>query len=161
MNVSKQTELDKKPKIYNSFTSRVPEASPNGCRIRETFILRLNDRHFKEPFKTGEFDQYDYIQSFANDCDMRVLIARYLNGDPALADRPWPIFSDVNSNTDLRAVLDAHNRLLNAYDTLSYADRSKCSFNEFISLYGDPVNFHAIYKSKLEEANASESGKES
>lgn len=143
-------------KVFNSFSVRSSQASPCGCRIRETFILRLNDHYFKEPYKTGEFDQYEYIQSFKADCDMRVLITRYLNGDPALADMPWPVSSDVGSGVDLRSVLDAQIRLKNAYDTLSDADRAKYSFNDLVALLGNVDNLSAFI-SKGAEENAKKS----
>lgn len=138
-------------KVYNSFSVRTSSASPSGNRIRETFILRLNDHYFKEPYKTGEFDQYEYIQSFKDDCDMRVLISRYLSGDPALADRPWPTPGDIGSDVDLRSVLDAQIRLKNAYDTLSDTDREKYSFNDLISLLGNVDNLSSFISRSAEE----------
>ena len=154
MNVQKSPSK----KVYNSFSVRVAEASPCGCRVRETYILRLNDRHFKEPYKTGEFDQYEYIQSFRADCDMKVLISRYLNGDPALADRPWPT-SAFEGVTDLRSILDAQNRLKTAYETLSDADKANYALNDIIDFLGNPDGLKAFVEARRAKAASSEASK--
>ncbi len=138
--------------MFNYRVNISPKASPCGCRTRKTWILRLNDRNFKEPYCTGEYDQYDYIQSFAQECDMRVLITRYLNGDPALLPESW--IAGNMQPTDLRSILDAHNRLENAYNTLSDADKANISLNDIISQLGNPDGLKQFINARVDAAKA-------
>lgn len=73
-------------------TSRRP--CPSGERKRPIY-QRKTEGEETILEKVGETDIQEYIQSFADECDINRIVQRYANGDTAILQRVQGVFTDI------------------------------------------------------------------
>lgn len=74
--------------------------------------------------KVGESDLQDYIQSFADECDVNRIVQRYANGDTTVLQRVQGMYTDVAGvPTDLTTAFETVNAARAYYETLPEAAR--------------------------------------
>lgn len=80
----------------------------------------------KEPtlVKVGETDLQDYIQSFADECDVTRIVQRYANGDTSVLQRVQGVYCDVSGvPTDLTTAFETVSAARAYYESLPEAAR--------------------------------------
>lgn len=74
--------------------------------------------------KVGESDLQDYIQSFADECDVSRIVQRYVNGDTSVLQRLQGVYCDVTGvPTDLTTAFQTVSAARAYYETLPEAVR--------------------------------------
>lgn len=128
--------------IYNAFSRRPETSTRPGSTLRKVYGLKLNERFEKVPYVVREYDINDYINSFRDQCDMKIIISRYLAGDPNV--KLATNFGNVVNAPDLRAALDIQNRVQTAYNGLSADLKAVMSYEQFISAFGEENNLKTL-----------------
>lgn len=74
--------------------------------------------------QVGESDLQDYIQSFADECDVTRIVQRYANGDTSVLQRLQGVYTDVAGvPTDLTTAFETVAAARAYYETLPEAAR--------------------------------------
>lgn len=74
--------------------------------------------------QVGETDLQDYIQSFADECDVNRIVQRYANGDTSVLQRVQGVFTDVAGvPTDLTTAFETVAAARAYYESLPEAAR--------------------------------------
>lgn len=124
-----------------------------GSPIRTTYSASYDDKGRIRLEESGTENLYDYIQSFAESCDIHVLLKRFANGETDVLSRVQGFYADV---TELpKTYADMLNRLNEGeafFKELPVDVRSKFghSYSEFLASIGTPEFFDAFGMSKPE-----------
>lgn len=70
--------------------------APTGSRIRSRYRKDCRENPPKL-VKVGETDQYAFIQSFADSCDIARIVERAASGDLAVLQRVQGVYTDVSA----------------------------------------------------------------
>lgn len=134
---------------------RKPErfCSNVGSPIRTTYSASYDDKGRIRLEESGTENLYDYIQSFAESCDIHVLLKRFANGETDVLSRVQGFYADVTELPQTYA--DMLNRLNEGeafFKELPVDVRSKFghSYSEFLASIGTPEFFDAFGMSKPE-----------
>lgn len=68
-----------------------------GSRTRDVYTAKVSHEGSIELEKTGEENLYDYIQSFAESCDINTIVKRYANGDVSALSKTQGIYDDLTN----------------------------------------------------------------
>lgn len=97
---------------------------PTGERKRPIFQRKCEVGKAPTLVKVGETDIQDYIQSFADECDVNRIVERYINGDASVLQRMQGVYSDVAGvPTDLTTAFETVSAARAYYDSLPDAAR--------------------------------------
>ncbi len=129
--------------MFRTQYDRVEVTSEHGDRFVETYTPVLSDTGVLEIVPDGVRDLYAYIQSFADSCDINLIVQRYAQGDVSavqkLSYREGGMYGDF---TDLpKTYAEMQQRLIdveNLFASLSVENRAKYnhSVTEFIADLG-------------------------
>lgn len=124
-----------------------------GSPIRTTYSASYDDKGRIRLEESGTENLYDYIQSFAESCDIHVLLKRFSNGETDVLSRVQGFYADVTELPQTYA--DMLNRLNEGeafFKELPVDVRSKFghSYSEFLASIGTPEFFDAFGMSKPE-----------
>lgn len=81
--------------IYTRLAKPKHFYSNPGKRIHDTHILSVGDDGKKYLKKTGKVDVYRDIQSYADSCDIHLILDRYMKGDVEIINQVSAIYGDV------------------------------------------------------------------
>lgn len=73
--------------MFRTQYDRIEVISEHGDRFEETYTPVLSDTGVLELEADGMRDIYAYIQSFADSCDLNLIVARYAQGDLSAAQK--------------------------------------------------------------------------
>lgn len=108
------------------YVHRSPSRRPCGSGERKRPIYQRQCEAGKEAalVKVGESDLQDYIQSFADECDVSRIVQRYANGDTSVLQRLQGVYCDVAGiPTDLTTAFQTVSAARAYYETLPEAAR--------------------------------------
>lgn len=108
------------------YIHRSPSRRPCCSGERKRPIYQRQSDSGKEPtlVKVGETDLQDYIQSFADECDVTRIVQRYANGDTAVLQRVQGVYCDVSGvPTDLTTAFETVSAARAYYEGLPEAAR--------------------------------------
>lgn len=108
------------------YVHRSPSRRPCGSGERKRPIYQRQCEAGKEAtlVKVGESDLQDYIQSFADECDVSRIVQRYANGDASVLQRLQGVYCDVTGvPTDLTTAFQTVSAARAYYETLPEAAR--------------------------------------
>lgn len=108
------------------YVHRSPSRRPCSTGDRKRPIYQRQCEAGKEAklVKVGESDLQDYIQSFADECDVNRIVQRYANGDTAVLQRVQGVYTDVAGvPTDLTTAFETVTAARAYYETLPEAAR--------------------------------------
>lgn len=80
-----KTQFDKHDRIFQN----------PGSPVKVTYAPQYDKNGVLELVVSGQENLYDYIQSFAESCDIHVLLARYNDGDESILSRVQGFYGDV------------------------------------------------------------------
>lgn len=148
----------KAQKVYNAFNR--PDAVPApACReYRETFALKIDDRNLLKPYKTGQYNIRDYINSYAAECDLQVMIKRYLSGDPAFQPNGEGFYGSFDRSIDLQEAINLHDRVKGLYASLDAKVRDKVDYNAFLAAMSNPDLIKEVINKKVDAAKSTNEG---
>lgn len=112
-----------------------------GSRIRVTYGGRYDEKGRVVLEETGRENLYEQIQSYADSCDIHVLMQRYRNGDVSALSQVQGFYGDVLDFPKTYAeALNHMNEMERAFMSLPPDVRSKFgnSFSEFLAASGEP-----------------------
>lgn len=122
-----------------------------GSPIRTTYGASYDEkgRIFLE--EKGTENLYDYIQSFAESCDIHVLLKRFVNGETDVLSRAQGFYGDITEFPKTYA--EMLNRVIegeNFFKELPVDVRSKFghSYSEFLASIGSQEFFDALGMTK-------------
>lgn len=97
---------------------------PTGERKRGIYQRKRETGKAPTLVKVGETDLQDYIQSFADECDVNRIVERYTNGDASVLQRVQGVYSDVAGvPTDLTTAFETVSAARAYYESLPEAAR--------------------------------------
>lgn len=108
------------------YVHRSRSRRPCGAGERKRPIYQRQCEAGKEAtlVKVGESDLQDYIQSFADECDVNRIVQRYANGDTAVLQRVQGVYTDVAGvPTDLTTAFETVSAARAYYESLPQAAR--------------------------------------
>lgn len=76
--------------------SRSRRPCDSGDRKRPIYQRHCESGKESKLVKVGESDLQDYIQSFADECDVTRIVQRYANGDTTVLQRVQGVYTDVS-----------------------------------------------------------------
>lgn len=129
------------------FPTKEKYASEPGSRYRPVYTSQLNDDGTIELVQTGVEDLQEMYNSQRSQCDMNVLVERYLAGDVSALNRANPMFLDLlGAPQSLMEAYQLQFRAHEAFDTLPASVREKFDndFNKFIAGAGSKEWFDAL-----------------
>ena len=106
--------------------------------------------------KVGKTDLYEQIQSYADSCDMKLIVSRYMSGDMTALNRVQGIYTDITDMpTNLHEALELIDKAHTDFFTLPLEIRQKFdnSVDNFISEFGTP-DFYDKLKITVPENNS-------
>ena len=109
------------------YVHRCPNRRPCPAGDRKRPIYQRQCEMGKEAIlvKVGESDLQDYIQSFADECDVNRIVQRYANGDTSVLQRLQGVYTDVAGvPQDLTTAFETVAAARAYYETLPEAARS-------------------------------------
>lgn len=108
------------------YVHRSASRRPCGSGERKRPIYQRQCETGKEAtlIKVGESDLQDYIQSFADECDVNRIVQRYANGDTTVLQRVQGVYTDVAGvPTDLTTAFETVSAARAYYESLPEAAR--------------------------------------
>lgn len=127
-----------------------------GSREKISYSASYDDKGRIVLKESGKENLYDYIQSFAESCDINVLLKRYANGDVDVLSKVQGFYGDITEFPTTYA--EMLNRVIegeNFFNDLPLDIRSKFghSYSQFLASIGTPEFFEAmgVSKSDVEE----------
>lgn len=128
---------------------RKPErfVSNAGSPIRITYGAIYDEKGRLDLEEKGTENLYDYIQSFAESCDIHVLLKRFTNGETDVLSKVQGFYGDVTEFPKTYAAM--LNRVIegeNFFKELPVDIRGKFghSYSEFLASIGSPEFFDAL-----------------
>lgn len=130
------------------YVHRNTSRRPCPCGSRKRDILQRKREAGRAPtlVKVGETDLQDFIQSFADECDVNRIVERYANGDASVLQRVQAVYSDVAGvPTDLTTAFETVSAARAYYETLPEAARREFGslgkfLDSFVTIKEDPEN---------------------
>lgn len=135
-------------------TARRP--CPAGERKRPIYQRQCETGKEAILVKVGESDLQDYIQSFADECDVNRIVQRYANGDTSVLQRLQGVYSDVAGvPTDLTTAFQTVSAARAYYETLPEAARREFgSLGKFLDSIVTMPEEAKDYNNNKEDKNA-------
>lgn len=87
----------------------------SGDRIVQKHTLAFDDEGNKKLVEAPAFDQYAYIQSFARECDIDLMVKRYDNGDVSALNQMPGVYGSASGLSSNFADYFAANKAMEAY----------------------------------------------
>ena len=124
---------------------RFRSPSNTGDRVKITYTAKYADDGTLDLIATGKEDLYDYIQSFADSCDINTILKRFENGEVDVLNRVEGFFFDVSEvPANMADLLNKLNHAESEFDKMPVEFKEKygydfarflCSFdpNDFVS----------------------------
>ena len=138
--------MNERVRMYRSFRG----SAPVGCRVRSRYRKDCRENPPKL-VKVGETDQYGFIQSFKDSCDLGRIVERAMAGDTSVLQRVQGIYTDC---TDVPSTMTELMNLgiigKNAWDNLPDEVKAKFQNEEDFRnalLNGDLSRFDATESS--------------
>lgn len=88
---------------------RVRTTTNSGSRWNPTHKLQYDENGVACLVQVGKVDTYEYIQSWRDSCDIKVILERFQNGDVTALQRQTPLYGDF---TQAPQTLAEHLQLL-------------------------------------------------
>lgn len=135
-------------RIYTSFDKRPCKVAPSGCRFVEDFSLKYDERGNRIFYSKGTIDLYERIQSFKDECDLELIVARCTaSGDFSPLQRVQGFYADVSAMPkNLAEVYSSVNTAQRIFSELPQEVASKFSgFEDFLSAFGDEKRLAKIF----------------
>ena len=88
---------------------RVRTTTNSGPRFNPTHKLQYDENGVACLVQVGKVDTYEYIQSWRDSCDIKVILERFQNGDVTALQRQTPLYGDF---TQAPQTLAEHLQLL-------------------------------------------------
>lgn len=131
---------------FNRGDKRYTSNPGRGVRDKMSPVVDKEGVRYLE--KVGETDQYSFIQSFKDSCDIKMMVEKYaLTGDISFLQRVQGVFNDVvGMPTDLRGLEDIRLYAENQYDALSDEIKAKLTFEDFLGGFADQESFDALQR---------------
>lgn len=127
--------FDFKPWRYDRYDSPSSEV---GSRMKDVLSSKYDENGILVVEKVGEEDVYTTIQSFAESCDLNVLMNRYLNGDAEALNKVQGFFGDFTEIPDSWAeVLNIVNRGQENFEKMpaEFKEKFGNDFARFVCTY--------------------------
>lgn len=127
--------------MFRTKYQRVVTVSEPGSPIRTVREAVYDKRKNITVVEKGKENFYAYINSFADSCDINVLLARYRNGEKdALLQRAGAYIDISSMPANINEFIDLSRSAENLFNTLPVETKEKFNNNvmEFISTVGDP-----------------------
>lgn len=138
-------------KLRNSFVrDDVRVFSEHGSPIKIKYAPRIDENGVLQLEEVGKENLDDYIQSFAESCDIHVIMSRYANGETDVLSKVQGTYGDFTGMPI--SLADMLNRVIageNAFNQLP-ANVKKLfnnSFTEYAVATGNPEEFWAKIRS--------------
>lgn len=130
------------------YVHRSPSRRPccSGERKRPIYQRQREEGKEAKLVQVGETDLQDYIQSFADECDVNRIVERYANGDTAVLQRLQGVYCDVSGvPTDLTTAFETVSAARAYYETLPEAARREFGslgkfLDSIVTIPGDENN---------------------
>ena len=135
-------------RIYTAYDKRPCKSAPSGNRFAEDISLKYDERGNRIFYSKGTIDLYEKIQSFKDDCDLELIIARCTaSGDFSALQRVQGFYADVsNMPKNLAEVYSSVNAAQNLFSRLPQSIASKfANFEDFLSSLGDEKKMVDIF----------------
>lgn len=118
-----------------------------GSRIKKKYGAIYDEKGRLELEEKGTENLYDYIQSFAESCDIHVILKRYSNGEVDVLSKVQGMYGDFTQFPATYA--EMLNRVIegeNFFKELPVDVRGKFghSYSEFLASIGSPEFFDAL-----------------
>ena len=126
-------------KFKTQYDARERTVTNPGDPIHITYAGHYDEKGRVVLEESGRENIYDQIQSYAESCDIHVLMNRYLNGDVSALSKAQGQFLDVTAFPKTYAeMLNFVNDMENSFMSLPAEVRSKFgnSFSEFLAASG-------------------------
>lgn len=141
-------------RIYTSYDKRPCKVAPSGCRFVDDISLKYDERGNRVFYSKGTIDLYEKIQSFKDECNLELIVARCAaSGDFSPLQRVQGFYADVsNMPKNLAEVYSSVNTAQRIFSQLPQEVASKFSgFEDFLSSIGDEKRLAKIFGVKPDE----------
>lgn len=99
---------------------------PAGDKMRNRYQLKFETDGTQHLIKTGEYDAYELIQSFARECDINLILEKYaITGDPAVLNQREKQYSDVILPDNVFEAAEQVHQVIEWFDSLPDTVRDK------------------------------------
>lgn len=135
-------------RIYTAYDKRPLKGAPVGSRFAEDIALKYDERGNRIFYCKGTIDLYERIQSFKDDCDLELIVARCTaSGDFTPLQRVQGFYADVSGMPkNLAEVYSSVNTAQRIFSELPQDVASKfTNFEDFLSSIGDESRLSKIF----------------
>lgn len=135
-------------RIYTAYDKRPSKNAPAGCRFVEDTCLKYDERGNRVFYSKGTIDLYERIQSFKDECNLELIVARCTaSGDFSPLQRVQGFYADVTGMPkNLAEVYSSVNTAQRIFSELPQDVASKfANFEDFLSSIGDEKRLAKIF----------------
>lgn len=135
-------------RIYSSYDKRPCKVAPAGSRFAEDISLKYDERGNRIFYSKGKIDLYEKIQSFKDECNLELIVARCTaSGDFSPLQRVQGFYADVSKMPkNLAEVYSSVSTAQRIFSQLPQDVASKFSnFEDFLSSIGDEKRLAKIF----------------
>lgn len=135
-------------RIYSAYDKRPSKGAPVGSRFAKDIALKYDERGNRTFYCKGKIDLYERIQSFKDDCDLELIVARCTaSGDFSPLQRVQGFYADVSGMPkNLAEVYSSMNTAQRIFSELPQDVASKfANFEDFLSSIGDENRLAKIF----------------
>ncbi len=135
-------------RMYSSYDKRPCKVAPAGSRFAEDISLKYDERGNRTFYSKGKIDLYEKIQSFKDECNLELIVARCtVSGDFSPLQRVQGFYADVsNMPKNLAEVYSSVSTAQRIFSQLPQDVASKFSnFEDFLSSIGDEKRLATIF----------------
>lgn len=125
---------------------RFRSPSESGDRMKVIFTAKREDDGTLSLHETGKEDLYEYIQSFAESCDINMIMRRYEQGDTDILQKVQGFYFDTTQVPDNMAdLLNKLNYAESQFESMpaSFKEKYGNDFGRFICTF-DPGDFVSL-----------------
>lgn len=147
-------------RMYSSYDKRPCKVAPAGSRFAEDISLKYDERGNRIFYSKGKIDIYEKIQSFKDECNLELIVARCTaSGDFSPLQRVQGFYADVsNMPKNLAEVYSSVSTAQRIFSELPQDVASKFSnFEDFLSSIGDEKRLAKIFGVDSSKKPSSES----
>lgn len=135
-------------RMYSCYDKRPCKVAPAGSRFAEDISLKYDERGNRIFYSNGKIDIYEKIQSFKDECNLELIVARCTaSGDFTPLQRVQGFYADVSKMPkNLAEVYSSVSAAQRIFSELPQEVASKFSnFEDFLSSIGDEERLANIF----------------
>lgn len=152
--------------IRSRYSERIKFTVPSGSEMANDYQIRIDENGHKKLFKTGEHNQYNEIQKYADEVDIGLILKRYEAGETEVLERIKAQYADLTkAPKSLKEAQDKIIQIKSEFYQLPIEKRKEFdnSPEKYVQEYGNKrwqnVMFKELYEKEVKQISVEQEEK--